>query len=107
MLLKITYEETTYRLGFSRNTIRRMEKAGFDFTKAESSPVSTTEDLFTGAFLLHHQNIKPEKIREIYKHIPNKQELFMRLAEMYQESISTLMSEPEEDDAKKAMWEVE
>ena len=29
------------------------------------------------------------------------------LAEMYQESISTLMSEPEEDDAKKAMWEVE
>ena len=56
---------------------------------------------------MHHQNIKPEKIREIYKHIPNKQELFMRLAEMYQESISTLMSEPEEDDAKKAMWEVE
>ena len=98
MLLKITYEETTYSLRFSRNTMRR---------KAESSPVSTTEDLFTGAFLLHHQNIKPEKIREIYKHIPNKEELFMRLTEMYQESISTLMSEPEEDDAKKAMWEVE
>ena len=107
MLLKVTFGEETYKLGYSRNTIRRMEKAGFDYTKAESSPVSTTEELFMGSFLLHHQNIKPEKIKEIYKHIPNKQVMFSKLTEMYQESIASIMKEPDEDDSKKAVWEVE
>ena len=60
-----------------------------------------------GSFLLHHQNIKPETIKEIYKHIPNKQDMFSKLTEMYQESIASIMKEPDEDDSKKAVWEVE
>ncbi len=107
MTLTITYEDTKYRLGYSRNTIRRMERNGFDIAKTESAPVSTIEDLFRGAFLLHHSNVKQEKLTEIFKHVPDKDGLFAKLIEMYEESVSTLMAEPEEGDTKKATWEVE
>lgn len=107
MTLTITYDDEKYTLGYTRATIRQMERVGFNIGKMETAPVSTAEDLFMGAFLMRHRKLKPEKISEIYKHIEDKEGLLTKLIEMYQESVSTLMEEPEENDTKKATWEVE
>lgn len=105
--LTITYEDEKYTLGYTRATIRTMEKAGFKISDIDNAPVSTYEDLFAGAFLMRHRRIKGEKITEIFNHITNKEGLIEKLAELYYESLTTLMEEPKEDDPKKATWEVE
>lgn len=105
--LTINYDGEKYTLGYTRATIRTMEKAGFNIANIENAPVSTYEDLFAGAFLMRHRRIKGEKISEIFNHISDKEGLISKLAEMYYESLSTLMEEPSENDPKKATWEVE
>jgi len=53
-------------------------------------------DLFRGAFLAHHRFEKRPVIDEIYTHMTNKPLLIEKLAEMYNEPISSLLDEPAE-----------
>ena len=59
--------------------------------------------LFEGAFRLHHRKVKKELINEIYKHIPEKQDLMEALVEMYNDAVDTLFEEPEESE-KNVQW---
>lgn len=104
--IKITYEGMEYRLGFSRATVRSMERNGFNLDKVQDAPVTMIPLLFSGSFLLHHKRVKEEKINEIFNHIENKDDLVSTLAELYIEAVSTLMEDPDEGDSKKATWEV-
>lgn len=103
--IKFTYDDMEYTLEYSRSVIRTMERNGFKFDKIGDEPATYIPMLFEGAFLMHHRRTKTETINEIYKHIPNKDEFLPKLIVMYQEAVSTLMEEPEEDDAKKVAWE--
>lgn len=107
MAIVINYDGEKYTLGYTRATIRNMEKAGFNISNIDTATVTTCEDLFAGAFLMRHRRTKADKISEIYKHIEHKEELIAKLAEMYYEALSTLMEEPDENDSKKATWEEE
>lgn len=102
--ISFAYEDMEYTLEFSRNTVRQMERGGFRFDKISEEPATYIPMLFEGAFLLHHKRVKSEKISEIFKNIQAKDELIPKLATMYQEALSTLMEDPE-DDAKKVTWE--
>lgn len=93
--LNFTYEGKEYALGFSKNTIRQMEAQGFVASDIKSKPLSVLEDLFTGAFLLHHKFVKPEVIAAIYERMPDKKKMVEALGEMYSEHIENLMAEPE------------
>lgn len=98
------YEGTKYTLEFSRATIKQMESSGFTIADLNRKPVTSWPMFFAGAFLLHHRKLKEDKIREIYKHMTDKDRLMERLTEMYYEALSTLMDDPDEDDAKKIVW---
>ena len=101
--ITITYEGTKYTLEFTRKTVDQMENQGFNVRDIRNKPVSTLPTLFAGSFLAHHKWLKEETIEEIFKKIPNKDDFFEKLAEMYNEPLETMLAEPDED-AGNATW---
>ena len=96
--LKFTYKDKEYTLEYTRRTVERMESEGFVASDVKDKPMTTLPALFKGAFLAHHPFVKNELVDEIYGKMTNKQELIGKLAEMYNEPISALVDEPEENE---------
>lgn len=94
--LTFTFNGKDYTLEFTRNSVRQMEKDGFIASEIDSKPMTVLPALFAGAFLAHHRFEKKAVIDEIYSKLKDKQLLIERLAEMYNEPISSLLDEPEE-----------
>lgn len=91
-----TTEGVEYTLEFTRKSIETMEKQGFSVADIERKPMTTLPALFAGAFLAHHRYVKREVIDKIFAKLPNKEELLVKLAEMYNEPLESLMGEPED-----------
>lgn len=102
--IHFSFKGTEYTLEFSRKTVERMESNGFIPEKLGECPVTYIPMLFEGAFRLHQPFMKKPVIEEIYAGMPHKEQLIEKLAEMYNDSIMTLMEEPD-DKAKNVDWE--
>lgn len=98
-----TYEGKEYTLEYTRRTIKQMEDEGFVARNIDDKPMTLLPALFAGAFKAHHRFVKLDVIDEIYAHMPDKEKLIEKLAEMYNEPIVSLMEEPE-DSAKNVDW---
>lgn len=100
MAKTITFEHEgkTYTLEFTRNAVATLERQGFKLDNVEDKPLTTLPALFSGAFLAHHRYIKPEVVTAILKKMPNKMDLFMKLAEMYNETVASFVDDPEESE---------
>ena len=96
--LNFTYQGKEYCLEYTRKSVEQMEKRGFIASEIQDKPMTTLPVLFAGAFLAHHRFEKPEVIDEIYRKMPNKDELIGKLAEMYNEPILALVGEPEDNE---------
>ena len=96
-------EGKDYTLEFTRRTIKQMEDEGFVARNIDDKSMTRLPALFAGAFKAHHRFVKQDVIDEIYAHMPNKDKLIEKLAEMYNEPIISLMEEPE-DTAKNVDW---
>jgi len=94
-----------YVLEFTRDSIRTMERGGFVISEIDSKPMTVLPRLFSGAFLAHHKFVKQDTIDEIYAKLKNKSELIEKLAEMYNETIESLVEEPDEGDEGNIEWE--
>ena len=94
--LTFTYNGKDYVLEYTRNTVRQMENNGFVANDIDTKPMTILPALFAGAFLAHHRFEKPEVIDAIYSKLKDKHLLIEKLAEMYNEPISTLLEEPDE-----------
>ena len=101
--LTFTFEDTDYTLEYTRRTVREMEREGFIAEKAMETPMTSLPQFFAGAFKVHHKFIKPEKVEKIYALMEDKEQLFEKLSEMYQETVQTLFDEPDENE-KKINW---
>lgn len=95
--LKFTYEGKEYVLEFTRRSVEQMERNGFVASDVRDKPMTTLPALFAGAFLANHRFVRQDVIDRIYAKLTNKQELIGKLAEMYNEPITALIDEPEED----------
>ena len=60
--IEITFQDKKYTLEYNRYSIVKMEKDGFDVSKADKQPLSTLIGLSRGAFIMHHPELKPEDI---------------------------------------------
>ncbi len=95
--LVFKYDGTDYTLEFTRRTVKEMESRGFKITEITDKPMTHLPALFAGAFLAHHKSTKQEVINAIYSKLTEKTELINKLAEMYNDTIMTLMEDPEDD----------
>ncbi len=96
--ITIPYNGTEYTLEFNRESVKLMERAGFDTEKLRSMPVTMLPMLFEGAFHMHHRREKKEVIEQIYSKIKGKDELMTALIELYTEPVKALFDEPEDDE---------
>lgn len=93
--IRFTYDDVPYVLTYTRNTVKEMESRGFRIQKVMDMPMTYIPMLFKGAFLANHRKTKDSVINEIYEAMPNKDDLMDALATIYDDTLSTLMDEPE------------
>lgn len=101
--IAIVYEDKQYTLEFTRAAVQAIERQGFKISEVQDMPVTMIPMFFAGAFQAHHSSVKRTKIDEIYTHLKGKDKLIECLIDMYSETITSLMAEPE-GDSKNAEW---
>ena len=104
MAIAFNHKGTDYTLEFTRDSIKQMERHGFDLNAALSQPVTSVATLFRGAFSAHHPHVSQTTVDEIWDGMENKNGLFEALIDLYNEPLEALMEEPEE--GKKIEWKV-
>lgn len=94
-----------YRLEFNSATVKAMESKGFkvdlDF------PNTMIEELWAGAFQMHHPKITKDRVKAIWKIQKGKQELLGILAGLYARPLEELLSEPKESENDDPTWETD
>ena len=93
-----------YELEFNSRVVKNMERRGFKIDT--DYPVTMIDDLFLGAFQMHHKGITPERAKEIWKFQKGKDELLGILTKLYMKPLEDMMAEDaaEEDDGNPT-WE--
>ncbi len=104
MTITIEYNGESYKLGFTRDSIKRMEDRGFDFSKAEQKQISSLFELVEGAFRTFTPRITTDKIMEVWGALKGKDELYKALMEMFREPLMVL-NDPVEDQGN-ASWKI-
>ena len=102
--ITLTHEGKTYILEYTRKSIAQMERSGFRIDDITEKPISALPTLFAGAFLANSYYTKRSVINDIFDNIVNKSELIGKLAELYNEPLSSMLEEPEENE-KNVGWE--
>lgn len=96
--INFNYNGVPYVLEFTRETVSTMEKQGFNLDDIDNKPMTIIPTLFAGAFMANHKHTSKKIIEAIYSKLPNKQELIVRLAEMYREPIESMIDENEDEE---------
>ena len=97
-------EGTKYTLEFNARVIKNMERRGFQLNT--DFPYTMIDDLFLGAFQMHHKGITPEKAKAIWAQQTKKDDLLGVLTKLYMKPLEDLMAEPEsEDENATPTWE--
>lgn len=100
--ISLEFNGRNYTLEYTRKSVETLERSGFVISDIGDKPVTTIPTLFWGAFLANHRAMQQSVTNEIFKKLKNKESLIDKLAEMYGETMDTLMDEPEEGNLE---WE--
>ncbi len=97
-------EGTKYTLEFNARVIKNMERRGFQLNT--DFPYTMIDDLFLGAFQMHHKGITPERAKAIWAQQTKKDDLLGVLTKLYMKPLEELMAEPEaEGENDTPTWE--
>ena len=97
-------EGNEYKLEFNARVVKNMERKGFKIDT--DYPLTMIDDLFLGAFQMHHKGIMPEKAKAIWKCQNKKDELLAALIKLYMKPLEDLMGdEAENDENADPTWE--
>ena len=97
-------EGNRYELEFNSRVVKNMERRGFKIDT--DYPVTMIDDLFLGAFQMHHKGVTPERAKDIWKFQKHKDELLGILTKLYMKPLEDMMAEDaaDEDDGNPT-WE--
>ena len=110
--ITVTYKDEDYILEYSRATAKQIEDNGFVLDQLSDKPATMIPLLVYGAFAKHNRGIKRALVDEIFDNLCNKigkdgEEGFITvLAEMYSETVSTLVGDDHSDEGNAATWKV-
>ena len=97
-------EGNKYTLEFNARVVKNMERRGFQLNT--DYPITMIDDLFLGAFQVHHKGITPEKAKDIWKQQSKKDELLGILTKLYMKPLEELMAEPDSNEENEnPTWE--
>lgn len=64
--IEFEYMGKSYTLEYTAESLKKMERGGFDFTNIDKRVLTLGEDLFYGAFLANHADTPQETAKAIY-----------------------------------------
>lgn len=96
-------EGNSYTLEFNARVVKNMERRGFKIDT--DYPRTMIEDLFVGAFQMHHKGMMPERIMKIWDDQTKKDDLLGVLTKLYMKPLEELMAEPDESENADPTWE--
>lgn len=103
--IEFEYNGKKYTLEYTRESVRQMEREGFDVNEVLKRPMLNLPIFFAGAFKAHHKyGTKANDINAMFKLFTNKEALFEKLVEMYNEPMESMLDEPE-DEGNAIAWE--
>lgn len=99
---EIEIKNNTYKLCLNRNSIKEMERKGFDIQKFAQQPITYMDILWYGGFVKNHSELSLEKTTELIEEYQNEggdvEEVITFLAEEY----ASFVSAPADTKLKKA-----
>ena len=110
--ITVTYKKQDYVLEYSRATAKQIEDQGFILDQLTDKHATMIPLLVYGAFLKNNRGIKRALVDEIWENLVGKvgndgeDGIINTLAEMYAETVSTLMGETVVDEGNAATWKV-
>lgn len=98
---------SSYTLGFTKQTVRALERKGFRIEHVMESSFDATEQLLHGAFIAHNKTLSADAIDDILSRTPQKTKLVGRLVELYLAPLTGLLGlgEDGEVEEKNEVWE--
>lgn len=93
--IEFNYKGTDYVLEYNRKAVEFMERQGFVVSELAEKPMLMLPMAFEGLFFKNHKNAKKTDIDEIFDKFKDKSALISTIAEMLNETYSTLQAEPE------------
>ena len=91
--ITLTHDNQEYVLEYSRQSVKTMESQGFNIDQVGEKPATMIPLLYEGAFIKNCRGIKRKVMDEIYDGIKEKAPFIQALAELYAETLSTLMED--------------
>lgn len=101
--ITLTHNNKEYILEYSRQSVKTMESQGFNIDHVGEKPATMIPLLFEGAFIKNCRGIKRKEMDEIYEGIKEKNAFIQALAELYAETLSTLLEDNPEGNVSWAM----
>ena len=96
-------EGNVYTLEFNARVVKSMERKGFKIDT--DYPLTMIDELFLGAFQMHHKGIMPERAKAIWKQQSKKDELLGALIKLYMKPLEDMMGDGQEDEDADPTWE--
>lgn len=105
---KITFqfENKTYTLEYTRETVKWMLRRGFKLEDLTSKSLIVLPELFAGAFRANHKDVKSELAERMLYTFKDRENLFSTLVEMFTEPINELLGEESDDEGNATAWEI-
>lgn len=96
--IEFKYNSKDYVLEYNRKAVEYIERQGFVISQLAEKPMLMLPMAFEGLFFKNHKNVKKSEIDEIYDKFKDKNALISTIAEMLNETYSTLQDDPEENE---------
>ena len=103
--IEFSYNGTDYTLEYNRKAVEFIERQGFVISELAEKPMLMLPMAFEGLFFKNHKNIKKSEVEEIFDKFKDKEALISTIADMLEETYSSLQDEPK-DDEKNIEWKV-
>ena len=96
------YKGNHYCLEYTRESVKRMEAAGFKPGESGSTPLIELDMLWAGAFYKNHRNTSSKVIENLLEQMTHKVKLLETLRTMIAETYNSLIDEEAEGDEGNA-----
>ena len=93
--IQFSFEDKDYTREFTADSIKKMERGGFDFAGMDKKLFTLGEDLFYGALIANHPNTPMETAKRIYDDLATESgedALVTVLGEMIGEAIESIQN---------------
>lgn len=97
------YKGNHYCLEYTRESVKRMEAAGFKPGESGSTPLIELDMLWAGAFYKNHRRESSNVIEKLLDKMNDKEKLLDALRNMVAETYNSLM-DPTEDSEGNVDW---